>query len=148
MWAQTLLRLWHWGEAGGAPGGLVAVRAAQRHTRGGKGFPPWDSAPLFCCPLRVFLPLPSLLLASLLWPPELVPASVYRAAPTQGVLRQVPRPRLLSSQPRLVTGEEGWGLAPSPRHGGGLQAVALLACDCPPGSARGWRDQWVASKAL
>ena len=60
---------------GVAPGGLVAVRATQRHTRGDKGFPPWGSAPLFCYPLLVFLPLPSLLLASLLWSPELVPVS-------------------------------------------------------------------------
>ena len=54
-----------------------------------------------------------------------------------GVLRQVLRPQLLSSQPPSVTGEEGWGLAPSPCRGGGsLQAVALLACDCPPGSGQ------------
>ena len=48
-----------------------------------------------------------------------------------------------------MTGEEGWGLAPpAPHGGGGLQAVALLACDCPSGSARGRRDGWVASRAL
>ena len=63
------------GGGGGSARGLAAVGAAQRHTRGDKGLPPWGSALLFCCPLQVFLPLPSLLLASLLWSPELVPGS-------------------------------------------------------------------------
>ena len=80
-------------------GGLVAVRTAQHHTRGDKGLPPWGSAPLFSCPLRVFLPLPSLLLASLLWSPELVPMSVSPATPTRGpeTSPEAPAP-LLSAQ--------------------------------------------------
>ena len=100
MWAQTLLRLWHGGEAEGAPGGLVAVRAAQRHTHGDKGFPLWGSAPLFCCPLLVFLPLPSLLLASLLWPLELVPVSQSAEEhPPRGpeTSPEAPTPLLLAS---------------------------------------------------
>ena len=100
MWAQTLLRLWPWGEVGGAPRGLVTVRAAQRHTRGDEGLPPWGSAPLFSCPLRVFLPLPSLLLASLLWSPELVPVSqLTRQHPPRGpeTSPEAPAPLLSSS---------------------------------------------------
>lgn len=98
-------------------GGLVAVRAAQRHTRGDKAFPLWGSALLFCCPLWVFLPLPSLLLASLLWSPELVPA-VSRATLTRGpeTSPEAPAP-LLSAQGSWLQ-RKGGHLGPPSCHGG------------------------------
>lgn len=106
--------------------------------------------PCFSAALSGFFShFPSLLLAS----PALVPraepcVTVCGATPTPVSWRQVLRPQLLS-QPPSVTGEEGWGLAPSPCHGGGgLQAVALLACGTAPRQCQGWRDHWVASRAL
>lgn len=115
------------------------------------------SALLFCCPVWALLLLPSLLLASLLWPPELL--TVSQSAEQQPphpaphrILRHVLRPWVLSFQP----GVGDWR-GKVTTWGPHSVMVVVASRQWPSGHVTapqavpwGWRDrgQWVAIRAL